>query len=254
MPLLHSVQLGSGTPMIILHGFLGMSDNWKTLGSKYAEMGFAVHLLDQRNHGRSFHSPEFNYKCMVADLNDYFQHYGIDKAVMLGHSMGGKTAMNFAVSFPEKVEKLLVADIAPRYYPPHHKMFLDALDALSQEHIESREQAEELLKIHVKEAVIRMFLMKNLYRDELGGLKLRLNIAVLKHSSEAIGEALNAENQYFGETVFLKGQLSDYITAEDEKDIKKWFPRARIEIVEGAGHWLHSENPALFLATTKRFL
>ena len=130
MEVLHSNILGAGTPLLILHGFLGMSDNWKTLGTKYAAAGFQVHLLDQRNHGRSFWSEEFDYHTMAGDLKPYMDHHVIEKALLLGHSMGGKTAMQFACTHPDRVSKLLVADIAPKWYPPHHQQILNALVAL----------------------------------------------------------------------------------------------------------------------------
>jgi pimeloyl-ACP methyl ester carboxylesterase len=123
---LYSKITGKGAPLCILHGFLGMSDNWKTLGNTYAEKGYEVHLIDQRNHGRSFHSEDFNYDLLSNDLLDYLGHHGIAKTHIIGHSMGGKTAMQFACSQPFYVEKLIVADIAPKYYPPHHQEIVNA--------------------------------------------------------------------------------------------------------------------------------
>ena len=127
---LHANIIGEGKPLIILHGFLGMGDNWKTLGRRFAELGFQVHLIDQRNHGRSPHSNNFSYDIMAQDLLEYLNTYTLDKVVLLGHAMGGKTAMTFATSHADRVDKLLVADISPRFYPVHHDAILNGLSAL----------------------------------------------------------------------------------------------------------------------------
>ena len=145
MELLHSRILGEGRPIIILHGFLGMSDNWRSIGSRYAENGYEVHLVDQRNHGKSFWSDSFNYNLMADDLLAYAEHYGLDDIIVLGHSMGGKTAMQFATVHPERVDKLLIADIAPKYYPPHHQAIFNALASIPVESLQSRVQADEIL-------------------------------------------------------------------------------------------------------------
>ncbi|MGB6154053.1 MAG: alpha/beta fold hydrolase, partial [Pricia sp.] len=135
--ILHSKIEGIGTPLLILHGFLGMLDNWKTLGGQYAEAGFEVHLIDQRNHGQSFWSDDFNYDVLADDLKRYMEHHNIQSAAILGHSMGGKTAMQFACTHAELADKLLVADIGPKYYPPHHQPIIDGLTALTPEDLTS---------------------------------------------------------------------------------------------------------------------
>ena len=157
MEILHSRILGEGRPLIILHGFLGMSDNWKSIGSRYSENGYQVHLVDQRNHGKSFWSDSFDYDLLAEDLEVYVDHYNLDSLVLLGHSMGGKTAMQFAVDQPERVEKLLVADIAPKYYAPHHHEIFNALTSVPVDTIESRVQADEILSKHLSDAGIRQF-------------------------------------------------------------------------------------------------
>src|SRR5690606_22774961 len=149
--LLHSIILGEGTPFIILHGFLGMSDNWKTMGLKFSENGFQVHLVDQRNHGHSFHSNEFNYDVLVEDLKQYCDANSLDNIILLGHSMGGKTAMLFATKYPNMVSKLLVADISPRFYPVHHDGILTGLSALNFDVIKSRGEADDLLSNYVSD-------------------------------------------------------------------------------------------------------
>ena len=254
MEVLHANILGSGKPLLILHGFLGMSDNWKTLGKKYAQAGFQVHLLDQRNHGRSFWSGEFNYPVMAEDLRAYMDSKGIRTASLIGHSMGGKTAMQFACTYPDRVGKLLVADIAPKYYPPHHQQILEALDALPLESLSSRSEADEELGRHITNWGIRQFLLKNLYWPEPGRLGLRINLEVLKGKMEEIGEALPEGSQYHGPVLFLRGGQSGYISDGDLSLIRGYFPQGRLETIKGAGHWLHADNPEAFLNISLEFL
>lgn len=252
--ILHSTILGEGRPLIILHGFLGMSDNWKTLGNKYANNGFQVHLIDQRNHGRSFHDDNFDYEILANDLLDYFDAHGLLEVAILGHSMGGKTAMQFAVTTPERVTKLIVADIAPKYYPPHHQYIIDALKTLDLDNIKSRGQADRLLSVSLKEVGIRQFLLKNLYWKEKGQLALRFNLEVLQHKMEEIGENISGTATFLGPTLFLKGSRSEYIHENDTSSITTHFPKASIKVVEGAGHWLHAENPKQFFDLSMQFL
>ncbi|MCO5724680.1 alpha/beta fold hydrolase [Robiginitalea marina] len=254
MELLHANVLGKGTPLIILHGFLGMSDNWKTLGQKYAAAGYEVHLLDQRNHGRSFWSETFTYEVMAEDLRAYMEASGIGSAVLLGHSMGGKTAMQFACTYPERVDKLIVADIAPRRYPPHHEHILEALEALALDTLESRSAADEELAKHIEHWGIRQFLLKNLYWEQPGKLGLRVNLPVLKNRMEEIGAVLPEGARYEGPVLFLRGGASGYITDADLPLIHDHFPGARLETIEGAGHWLHAEKPDAFLGATLGFM
>ena len=160
---LHSQILGEGRPMLILHGFLGMSDNWKTLGNDFAEAGFQVHLIDQRNHGRSPHTDTFNYLEMAKDVKEYLDTHNLKNIILMGHSMGGKTAMTVASLFPHLVEKLVVVDIAPKYYAPHHQQILEGLQAVDDATLTSRGDADDLLSKYVREKAVRMFLLKNLY-------------------------------------------------------------------------------------------
>lgn len=254
MELLHANILGEGTPLLILHGFLGMSDNWKTLGGKYAENGYEVHLLDQRNHGRSFWDPAFSYEVMAEDLLRYLDAKNIGKAMLIGHSMGGKTAMQFACTCPERVSKLIVADIAPKRYPPHHAHILKALESLPLERLESRTEADEALAGHIDHWGIRQFLLKNLYWVQPGRLGLRVNLQVLRDKMDEIGAPLPDGALYKGPVLFLKGGASDYITEGDLPLIQKHFPHASLQTLEGAGHWLHAEKPGAFLKTSLEFL
>ena len=252
--ILHSTILGEGFPLIILHGFLGMSDNWKTLGNKYAQGGFQVHLVDQRNHGRSFHSNNFDYTFLAADLENYMTYHGLTKAHILGHSMGGKTAMQFAVSYSGSVEKLLVADIAPKYYPPHHQEIINALRTLDFDELKSRSEADRKLAQSLSDVGIRQFLLKNLYWIEKGQLGLRVNLEVLQNKMEEIGENISGMDSFDGPTLFLKGSRSEYVHENDISSISKHFPNSRIETIPNAGHWLHAENPTDFFNASVEFL
>jgi esterase len=252
--LLHSNILGEGTPFLILHGFLGMSDNWKTLGNKFSEEHFQVHLIDQRNHGRSFRDDEFNYEVLVEDLKQYCDHYQLKDIVLLGHSMGGKTAMLFATKYPGLVSKLIIADIAPRFYPIHHDQILEGLSSLNFDVLKSRTEADNILSQYVSDFGTRQFLLKNLYWQEKGKLGFQFNLKVLKDNVEEVGEALPVSNSYSGDTLFLRGDKSEYIALSDESLIKMQFPNSNIQTIENAGHWLHAENPTDFFNSVLRFL
>nr|WP_297787774.1 alpha/beta fold hydrolase [uncultured Allomuricauda sp.] len=254
MEILHSKILGKGQPFIILHGFLGMSDNWKTLGTQYSENGFQVHLIDQRNHGKSFHSDEFNYDVLSEDVINYMNHHNIDSAYVMGHSMGGKTAMQLATSHPDRVKKLLVADIAPKYYPPHHDFIFNGLSHLDFDQISDRREADDELSKHIKDRGIRQFLLKNLYWVEKEKLGFRFNFDVLKNRMEEIGENIFPNAIYDGPTLFLRGDLSEYIQPNDFAEIKRHFPNAEIVTIDKAGHWLHAENPKQFYEKSFKFL
>ncbi len=256
MKQLYSNILGKGTPFVILHGFLGMGDNWKTLGGEFAEAGHEVHLVDQRNHGRSMHSDDFSFDLMAEDLKKYCDDKQLDKIILLGHSMGGKTAMKFAVKYPEKVSRLIIADIAPKYYAPHHGVILDGLTALqeNEEARTSRGAADEFLKKHIKDWGTRQFLLKNLYWKKDKTLALRMNLPALKNSIEAIGEALGDDEHYEGKTLFLRGAKSDYIKDADFDLIKRHFPSSEVISVPNAGHWLHAENPKFLYQKVVNFL
>ena len=252
--LLHSQIIGSGNPLIILHGFLGMSDNWKTLGNRFAEHGFEVHLVDQRNHGRSFHDGTFSYGVMAQDLKYYCDAHELDSIALIGHSMGGKTAMEFATTFPKLVSKLVVADIAPKEYPLHHQDILKALSELDFEVIRSRGHADKVLGNYIKELGTRQFLLKNLYWIQKGQLALRINLPVLAAQVEAVGTSLRQDALYEGTTLFIRGGNSGYVESIDELLIKRHFPNAKIATIQGAGHWLHAENPSEFYQIVKDFL
>ena len=254
MQILHSNIQGQGPPFLILHGFLGMSDNWKSLGAKFSDEGFEIHLIDQRNHGKSFHDNEFSYEILVEDLKRYCDFHELNDIILLGHSMGGKTAMLFAVTYPEMISKLIVADIAPRFYPRHHQHILDGLSALDFDLINSRTQAEDILGKYVTHVPTRNFLSKNIYWKEKGQLGLRINLEALIENIDEIGEALPSYTTFKGDALFLKGAESGYISEDDEKAIKAQFENAMIITIQDAAHWLHAENPEGFFEAVMNFV
>lgn len=252
--LLHSNILGKGKPFVILHGFLGMSDNWKTLGVQFSEQDYEVHLVDQRNHGQSFHSDAFNYEVLVEDLKVYCDSHKLENIILLGHSMGGKTAMLFATKYPELVSKLIIADISPRFYPVHHDGILNGLSALNFDVIKSRGEAESVLSGYISDFGTRQFLLKNLYWVEKGKLGLRMNLEVLKEEVAEIGEPLPSQATFKKDTLFLRGDRSEYIGIDDESIITNHFPKAKIITIANAGHWLHAENPKDFFDAVMQFV
>jgi esterase len=252
--ILHSNIIGEGKPFIILHGFLGMGDNWKSLAKQFSESNFEMHLVDQRNHGRSFHSDNFDYDLMAEDLKRYCEVNHLTDIVLLGHSMGGKTAMLFATKYPDLVSKLLVADISPRYYPVHHDAILDGLSSLDFSEIKSRGQADKELSNYVDEIGTRMFLLKNLYWVEKGQLGLRINLTVLKENISEVGDALPSDAIFEKETLFLRGDRSEYIGEIDEAIIHRHFPNSEIVTIPNAAHWLHAENPKDFYEAVINFV
>ena len=254
MSILHSKILGEGKPFVILHGFLGMSDNWKTLGGQFSEQGFQVHLVDQRNHGRSFWSKEFNYEILAEDLKKYCDYHNLKEIVLLGHSMGGKTAMLFASEYPEMVSKLIIADISPRFYPVHHDGILNGLSSIDFNAIKSRGEADRILSDYVSDVGTRQFLLKNLYWVEKGQLGLRINLEVLKAEVAEVGEALPVHAIFEKDTLFLRGDRSEYVGFEDEVRIKNHFVKFQISTISNAGHWLHAENPKDFFKEVMTFV
>ncbi|CAM1348302.1 alpha/beta fold hydrolase [Tenacibaculum insulae] len=253
MQILHSRIVGEGKPVLILHGYFGMGDNWKSHANKLAEDGFEVHLIDQRNHGRSFHSDEFNYELMVADLYNYIAHHNLKKVDLLGHSMGGKTVMLFATEYPEKVNKLIVADISPKMYPPHHHDILDALNSVDFSIQNSRKLIDEKLATLIPEIGTRQFLLKSVYRKTKDELAFRFNLTSLTENNNEVGEALPSFTVFEGETLFLKGENSGYISVDEEPIINAHFPNSIIKTIANAGHWLHAENPKDFYAALITF-
>ncbi len=246
--------MGQGEPLLILHGFLGMSDNWRT-HAKYWSSRYQVHGIDQRNHGKSFHADAFDYTLLAEDIVRYMDANKIEKTIVLGHSMGGKTAMTLALNYPERVSALIVADIAPKHYDVGGKFsnILKGLLYLEAQKLNSRSAADNAFSQFVSELGVRQFLLKNLTRTSVGSLQLKCNIQVLVTKLNEIGAA-PFSGTYDGDTLFLAGRNSDYILDEDHEKIKLFFPKAKLRWVEHAGHWLHAENPEGFTAALHEFL
>lgn len=252
---LNSIILGEGKPLLILHGFLGMSDNWKTIGNKLAEeKAFQIHLIDQRNHGKSPHTDEHSYELMAEDVKEYCEQHSLTNIILMGHSMGGKTAMLTAAEYPNLVEKLIVVDIAPKYYEPHHQQILKGLTALEEADLESRQEADKLLSEFISEKSIRLFLLKNLNRKPEGTYCLKVNLETLKNNIEEVGKSLPQDKTFKGPTLFIKGGDSNYIKEEDKPAIKKQFPEVKFEEIANAGHWVHAEKMNDFYKVVADFL
>ncbi len=252
--MLHSRIEGQGFPLLIIHGFLGMSDNWKSIAAQFAKDGFQVHSLDLRNHGKSFHSEVFNYNLMVDDVKKYIDFHQLSDCVLLGHSMGGKVAMLFATTYPNIVSKLIVADIGPKYYAPHHQSILAGLNAVDFELQTTRSEVEEILVQHISDFGTRQFLMKNVYWQSPDKLGFRFNLPVLTTTIAEIGTALPFEKTFQKPTLFLRGDKSDYILDSDSDLILHHFPYATVVTIANAGHWLHAENPKDFYFNALQFL
>lgn len=251
---LYSNIIGRGKPMLILHGFLGMGDNWKTLAKRFSKEGYEVHLVDQRNHGRSPHTEDFSYELMAADVKAYCEDHQLEQVVLMGHSMGGKTAMHFAVTYPDALKGLIVVDIAPKYYPPHHQKILEGLTMLQDANLDSRGKADEKLKAYIPEWGVRQFLLKNLYWKEKGKLAFRMNLPVLKEKISAVGQSIDDTAVYDGQTLFIKGDKSDYIQESDQSLLKKHFPLSNRVVIKNAGHWVHAEQADIFYDFVINFL
>ena len=251
--ILHSKILGEGKPLIILHGLFGMLDNWQALAIEFACF-FETHIVDLRNHGKSFHANQHNYEVMSEDLLSYLNTYNLDEVCLIGHSMGGKAAMNFACMYPDRVEKLVVVDISPKYYPPHHQEILSALNAVEQAKIKSRKDADQILSQYFSESTMRQFLLKNLYWKSSTELTFKFNLKVLSDQIENVGQALHINALFENPTLFIVGQVSNYIKETDIELIESHFPDFEIVEIPNSGHWVHAEYPDQFFDKVSRFL
>jgi esterase len=252
---------GQGDPVVILHGLFGTLDNWQTIARQLAET-HTVFILDQRNHGRSPHADVHDYPTLAEDLRHFMEtHWMYDGAHIIGHSMGGKTAMQFALTHPDMVKKLVVVDIAPKAYEGGHFEIFEALQAMDLDNISDRKEAETFLADHIQELDVRQFLLKNLTRkfpplggEGGGGFEFKMNLPVLwKHYPDILA-AVEGE-PFEGESLFIRGGRSKHVVLpDDEALIKKLFPNSAIKTVEGAGHWVHTEKPAELLGMVQGFL
>lgn len=245
-------KLGEGPALVILHGLFGSADNWLSI-AKELESDYTLYLVDQRNHGESPHHEEWNYKVMAEDLVELLDAEGLSSAHFMGHSMGGKTVMNLALLHPDRVDKLIVADIAPREYPVHHQSILEGLNAIDLDQVKSRKEADNKLAEYVPIPTVRQFLLKNLGRKDQKFV-WKINLKVITEKIENVGDALDFDHSFDKLTLFMGGENSDYIQDKDKEDIDKFFPNSHTIFIKNAGHWLHAEQPMAVVETVKAFL
>lgn len=246
-------KVGEGNPLIILHGLFGSLDNWMTIAKELGK-DFEVYIVDARNHGQSPHDEVFNYQIMVEDLKEFIEEHQMISPIILGHSMGGKTAMQFAVDYPHLLSKLIVADIAPKAYPIHHDLIINSLKSLDFNVIKTRKEAEDKLAQYIFDLSTRQFLLKNLYWKEQGLLAFRFNLDTISKNIDEVGAEIEFITPFYQHTLFIRGDKSNYILDSDFEQIFTIFPNAQIKTIENSGHWVHAENPVEFLYLVKAFL
>lgn len=245
---------GEGFPLVILHGLLGSLDNWQTLAKKLAEQ-YKVYIVDQRNHGKSPHSEEFDYNLLSADLLEFLNSHQIEKAHLIGHSMGGKAVMQFALQHSERVAKLVVVDIAPGAFDDRHAIVFEALYFANVANAQTREEVEAKLRQKIGEESTVQFLLKGLMRNENGdGFVWRFNVDALQKAYSNVSSAIEEKGVYEGEVLFIKGQKSNYINSGNYGDISDMFIHHQLTEIKDAGHWVHAEKPMEFLAVVADFL
>lgn len=248
-------QIGeNGKPMIILHGVFGLLDNWLGISKTISDHGYNVFLVDQRNHGRSPHEGPLDFATFASDLKEFIDQHQLENPVLIGHSMGGKTIMEYAVTYPGTYDALVVVDIGPKAYPIHHTKILKGLNAIPIDQIESRNQADEILSEYEPILSVRQFLLKNLYRKDEGGFGWRFNLPLLTSDMANVGQEIKSKERIETPVLFIRGERSNYILDEDMEGIQDLFPNARLETIAGAGHWIQAEQPKAFVATLFNFL
>jgi len=251
---LHYKIYGSGEPVIILHGIFGMLDNWHNFATKLSTH-FQVITVDQRNHGRSGHSNEFNYDLMCDDIRDLLNKLKVEKINLIGHSMGGKAAMNFSLKYPEITNKLIVIDIGIKKYRKSHEFIFEALNELDLDTMNSRAEIEVFLNQYIPNDAIVKFLIKNISRHhDTHKFFWKMNFKILEKNYDHIISEVKSSNQFNGNTLFVKGANSDYLHEDELPQIRKLFPKAQMNIIENAGHWIHAENEYELLNVIIHFL
>jgi esterase len=246
-------EYGAGRPLVILHGLFGASDNWQSLATRFAE-GFHVLVPDLRNHGQSPHSGEMDYSLMAGDVAELLADRGVASADVIGHSMGGKVAMQLALAQPQLVQKLVVVDMAPRAYTPLHNEIISALTALDVGSYTTRQEIEGVLEGPLPSLNLRRFLLKNLNRGADGKFGWKINLTGLAENYPHLRVALTASHPFTGPTLFVRGGKSDYIRVTGEPSIKELFPQATVQTIETAGHWVNAEAPEELLRLVRGFL
>jgi esterase len=248
-------QIGeAGQPMIILHGLFGMSDNWLTISKAFAQR-HRIFILDLRNHGQSPRSGVFGYTEMADDLLEFIEDHSIENPILLGHSMGGKVLMQFAINYSNKFDKMIVVDIAPKFYPVHHTSILQGLHSIDLATLQNRTEANEILKRFEENEGVRQFLIKNLYRNtETGQFDWRLNLNVLTREIANIGSEITSNKPVLNKTLFIAGSESSYIMPEDYPMIEGIFKNCSFEVIKDAGHWVQADKPIEFVEAVNKFL
>lgn len=243
---------GQGDPIIILHGLFGMLDNWQTIAKKLAEE-YMVILVDQRDHGKSKHTEEFNYQVLAEDLRLFMEENWMHEAHIIGHSMGGKTAMQFSVQNPDMIDKMIIVDIGPKAYKAGHDIIFKALREVEIDKVKSRSEVEESIAKYIDDAGVRLFLMKNLQRKKEGGFRWKMNLELLYNEYPNIIDAIQHDGQVDVESLFIYGSKSKYIVPAEIDSIKAIFPNSSFKEVD-AGHWIHAEKPEELLRLVQGFL
>lgn len=249
---LYFQQQGQGKATVILHGLFGSSDNWRNIATALADYSH-VYSLDLPNHGQSAHCDDMHYSAMAATVHHWMQEHEIESAHVIGHSVGGKLAMTLARDYPQSVERLVVVDIAPKRYPNRHQAIFDALLALDLSAIENRRQADEILSKTIPDKAIRQFLLMNLVVDG-NRLHWRFNLSGLNAAYEDLMADITLPTVQTLPTLFVKGEQSDYIDADDISMIQTHYTDSQIKTVEQAGHWVHAETPKAFISLVSSFL
>lgn len=251
---LYCARIGEGEPLMILHGLLGLSDNWMTLAKRFAEH-FQVLLPDLRNHGRSPHSPVFNYQSMVDDLVDLIKSYNIKSLYVLGHSMGGRVAMMLAVQYPELVQKCVVVDMSPFSLPQDntHIEILNAMNRIDITKASTFQQVEQLIRVVLLDDRIVQMCLKNVKRAPEGGFSWKPDVAVLLDQIDNLRQPIPNDSLFLRPVLFIKGERSPYIRNEEWNDIQKLFPASQLILVENAGHWVHADAPDVFYSIVSGF-
>ncbi len=251
---LHYRVLGEGRPVLILHGLFGSGDNWQSFAKELSARGFQVVLADLRNHGQSPHSDEFSYQLMAEDIDELTKSFHWDKVVLIGHSLGGKAAMKYAFTHQQKVAGLIVVDISMRQYPVHHQSLIDVMKSLDFNAVKSRSEAQSVLSTQIKDEGVLQFLLKNLYWESDNRLGWRFNLKAIENNLDNVGEKIYPSSPYTGPAMFAKGQNSDYILYDDEREIYEHFNQVEVITVPDAGHWVHAENPRFLIDAVESFL
>ncbi len=246
-------EFGLGNPVIILHGLFGFSDNWQTIAKGLADQHLVI-TPDLRNHGRSPHVPGHTYPEMAEDMKAFMEAHWMFSTALVGHSMGGKVAMQLALSHPDLVERLAVVDIAPGRAADNHSSIFDALQGMDLSKIKTRQEAEAYLSEQIPDMGTRQFLLKNITREADGSFTWKMNLPVLRQHFDDILAPVEGMDPFDKPVLFVRGSRSDYIKDTDFPLIKSLFPKAEVVTVEGAGHWVHADKPAELLAILKSFL